>query len=180
MSHEDILWKAASNLERDVRGMLRAFESEMREAVGHTNYRVMKDHAERLREVLDGTNDRGPRRDLTQEIIDKCEQYFNAHNICDEEVHAILEFIHSRAIDSRATTAPEIAKASGMWRRPLGEKKRHYYYRDLAETSVLYRSLCRQTCTTLPYSDLDLKGGEECGDCMTAVAPAEPAEGTPR
>lgn len=32
-----------------------------------------------------------------REIQAKCEQYWNAHSLCDEEVHAILEFIHSRA-----------------------------------------------------------------------------------
>ncbi len=27
-------------------------------------------------------------------IRDKCEQYWNAHNIGDMEIHAVLEFIH--------------------------------------------------------------------------------------
>jgi len=27
-------------------------------------------------------------------IQDKCEQYWNAHNIGDVEIHAVLEFIH--------------------------------------------------------------------------------------
>ena len=36
-------------------------------------------------------------------IIRKCEQYWNEPNICDAEVHSILEFIHGevRAIRNR-------------------------------------------------------------------------------
>lgn len=30
-------------------------------------------------------------------IKEKCEQYWNEHNICDSEVHAILAFIHEEA-----------------------------------------------------------------------------------
>jgi hypothetical protein len=35
-------------------------------------------------------------RDIIAEIKSKCEQYWNEANICDEEIHAILEFIHVR------------------------------------------------------------------------------------
>lgn len=30
-------------------------------------------------------------------IQEKCEQYWNARNICDEEVHSILEMIHGHS-----------------------------------------------------------------------------------
>ncbi len=34
-------------------------------------------------------------------ILMKCEQYWNEHNICDEEVHASLETIHRWASDAQ-------------------------------------------------------------------------------
>lgn len=35
--------------------------------------------------------------DCVERIQNKCEQYWNEHNISDVEVHAILEFIHREA-----------------------------------------------------------------------------------
>lgn len=33
-------------------------------------------------------------------IQEKCEQYWNAHNIGDAEIHAVLAFIHTKADES--------------------------------------------------------------------------------
>lgn len=37
------------------------------------------------------------RTNALDNIIAKCEQYWNEFNICDAEVHAILEYIHREA-----------------------------------------------------------------------------------
>jgi len=47
--------------------------------------------------------------DLIAEIKSKCEQYWNEANICDEEIHAILEFIHVRCSSLDAEHARQIA-----------------------------------------------------------------------
>lgn len=38
-------------------------------------------------------------RILAKQIRLKCEQYWNENGLCDEEVHAILEWIHVRAYE---------------------------------------------------------------------------------
>lgn len=48
---------------------------------------------------------------LAQEIKDKCEQYWNAHNIADAEIHAVLEFVHIRIEEMMQTKETWYIKA---------------------------------------------------------------------
>lgn len=50
--------------------------------------------------------------DPLKQILTKCEQYWNERNVCDEEYHAALAFIHARANEIIAAhPAPEPVRA---------------------------------------------------------------------
>jgi len=51
-----------------------------------------------------------------QAITEKCEQYWNEHNICDAEIHAVLEFIHQQA----RAVATALQEPRGLLHRGAG------------------------------------------------------------
>jgi hypothetical protein len=78
-------------------------------------------------------------------IIAKCEQYWNEPNICDAEIHAILEFIHREAREAALADSPALASAS------------------LAEVIAKYRRLAAET------------EDPELSDILTDIESAAPA-----
>ncbi len=141
--------------------------------------RIVLADNERLREenealrVCGGTDDSFTSKDPLQLIIDKCQQYWNEHNIGDAEVHAALGFIATKAgmAQYRNRELAEALRGLELLARKLSSHPKpaeHWHEIDTAQ-KVLARYHATQSESAIPARRF---GGTD--DDFEGVAPEEP------
>jgi len=110
-------------------------------------------------------------RDIIAEIKSKCEQYWNERNICDEEIHAILEFIHVRcsALDQERDNSKKEAEHEEVFEALCEEIAELHTEIDDLNKDRASRCACRFDLDSIPAAKVEASRFMH-GDCYSICA----------